>query len=184
MYLFILLKWTLESLTTFPAGEGGGCWSCYLVGDALVALELVSCPVSQVLPVPLLWDLTYRPQHFSINPQNLLSLQELRIKHLLRFNRRENVPLAVRTLLEINGNKYILNIKYRRINQKGNINSVLRMKVTQISNQDEAPVPIYRWVICCSAGKHLTWQENKPSGCLPASVCLPASNELKLWFYL
>lgn len=57
-----------------------------LVCDALVPLELVSGPVSQVLPVPLIWYLTYRPQHFSINPQNLLSLQKLVTKSADEFD--------------------------------------------------------------------------------------------------
>lgn len=65
-----------------------------LVCDTLVPLELVSGPVSQVLPVPLLWYLTYRPQHFSINPQNLLSLQKLvmnQLMSLIRVNERPHI---------------------------------------------------------------------------------------------
>lgn len=150
MYLLILFKWTLERLeychflTTFPAA-GRGCRSCYLVGDALVALELVSCPVSQVLPVPLLWDLTYRPQHFSVNPQNLLSLQKLRIKHLLRSN-KSNCPSCFEAPAKCRGptgNKYwVLNTT--ELISKGNIITLLSMKLTQISNQDEAPASICR----------------------------------------
>lgn len=47
---------------------------CILVCGGLVPLELISCPVSEVLPVRLVRHLPYGPQHVSVNPQNPLSL--------------------------------------------------------------------------------------------------------------
>lgn len=56
-------------------------WCLHLVCGGPVPPELVPRPVSQVLPVRLLWYLSNRPQHVSVNGQNPLSLQELH-KHV------------------------------------------------------------------------------------------------------
>lgn len=45
-----------------------------LVCGGFIPLELVSRPVSEVLPVCLVWYLPYGSQHVSVNPQNFLSL--------------------------------------------------------------------------------------------------------------
>lgn len=62
-------------LPVCPSARPPACFlSSHLVAGALIALELLSGPPSQVLPVLLLWDLTDGPQDFSVKPQNLLSL--------------------------------------------------------------------------------------------------------------
>lgn len=44
----------------------------YLMCDILVPMEFLSGPVSQELPICLIWDPSYGPQHVSVDPQHIL----------------------------------------------------------------------------------------------------------------
>lgn len=45
---------------------------CILMCDIFVPMEFISGPVSQELPICLIWHPSYGPQHVSVDPQHLL----------------------------------------------------------------------------------------------------------------